>query len=148
LQFLFSMKIMSLNAQTKVMGANVKLAGAMTTATQSMTAMNKVMKPEQLSKTMQDFGKASAKMDMTEEMMNDALGIKKHCFSLLWLKCCLKITFKFDDSTWSVPDDILNESGDEEACDDIVQGVLDEIGIDISSKVILISLPYKLNITS
>lgn len=73
--FLFFLKIMSLNAQTKVMGANVKLAGAMTTATQSMTAMNKVIKPEQLNKTMQDFGKASAKMDMTEEMMNDALGI-------------------------------------------------------------------------
>lgn len=97
---------MSLNAQTKVMGANVKLAGAMTTATQSMTAMNKVMKPEQLNKTMQEFGKATAKMDMTEEMMNDAL------------------------------DDILNESGDEEACDSIVNQVLDEIGIDISSKVI------------
>ena len=57
----------------------------------------------------------------------------------------MQITFNFDDLTWCVPDDILNESGDEEACDDIVQGVLDEIGIDISSKVILISLPYKLN---
>ena len=75
LPILLFTKIMSMNAQTKVMGANVKLAGAMTTATQSMTAMNKVIKPEQLNKTMQDFGKASAKMDMTEEMMNDALGI-------------------------------------------------------------------------
>lgn len=88
------------------MGANVKLAGAMTTATQSLTAMNKVMQPEKLNATLQEFGKASAKMDMTEEMMNDAL------------------------------DDILNESGDEEEQDSIVQQVLDEIGIDISSKVI------------
>lgn len=87
------------------MGANVKLAGAMTTATQSLTTMNKVLNPQKLSHTMQEFGKASAKMDMTEEMINDAL------------------------------DDILNESGDEEASENIVQEVLDEIGIDISSKV-------------
>ena len=83
----------------------MKLAGAMTTATQSLSTMNKVMKPEQLSKTMQEFGKASAKMEMTEEMMNDTL------------------------------DDILNESGDEEEGESIVRQVLDEIGIDISSKV-------------
>lgn len=87
------------------MGANVKLAGAMTTATQSMVSMNKTLKPEQLSRTMQEFGKASTHMEMTEEMMSDAL------------------------------DDILNESGDEEAGDSIVQQVLDEIGIDITTKV-------------
>lgn len=97
-----------MNAQTKMMGANVKLAGAMTTATKSMAQMNQVMKPEQLGKTMQEFGKATAKMDMTEEMMNDAL------------------------------DDILNESGDEEESENIVQQVLDEIGIDISSKVLIV----------
>ncbi len=95
-----------MNSQTKVMGANVKLAGAMTTATQSLAAMNKTMNPQQLSRTMQEFGKASTQMEMTEEMMSDAL------------------------------DDILNESGDEEASDSIVAQVLDEIGIDISSKVV------------
>lgn len=87
------------------MGANVKLAGAMTSATKSLASMNKVMNPQQLGKTMQEFGKESAKMDMTEEMMNDAL------------------------------DDILNESGDEEEGESIVQQVLDEIGIDITAKV-------------
>ena len=89
------------------MGANVKLAGAMTTATGAMASMNKAMNPQQLSQTMQNFGKASAQMEMTEEMMSDAL------------------------------DDILNESGDEEESDSIVAQVLDEIGIDISSKVVL-----------
>lgn len=83
----------------------MKLAGAMTTATQSLTAMNKAVNPQKLNQTMQEFGKASARMEMTEEMMNDAL------------------------------DDILNESEDEEASENIVQQVLDEIGIDISSKV-------------
>lgn len=33
-------------------------------------------------------------------------------------------------------DDILNESGDEEESDNIVTQVLDEIGIEISGKVI------------
>jgi len=98
-------KIQTLNSQTKVMGANVKMASAMSTATQSLSTMNKLMKPEQLGKTMQNFSRASAQMDMTEEMMNDTL------------------------------DDILNESGDEEEGDAVVQQVLDEIGIDISSKV-------------
>ena len=87
------------------MGANVKLAGAMNTAAKSMSSVNKVMKPEQLSATMQQFAKASAQMDMSEEVINDTL------------------------------DDILNESGDEEESEGIVQQVLDEIGIDISAKV-------------
>jgi len=99
------LQISALNSQTKVMGANVKLAGAMNTATQSLASMNKVMKPEQLGQTMMEFGKATEKMNMTEEMMNDAL------------------------------DDILNESGDEEEGESIVQQVLDEIGIDITAKV-------------
>jgi charged multivesicular body protein 2B len=37
-------------------------------------------------------------------------------------------------------DDILGESGDEEEQDAIVTQVLDEIGIDISAKVILFNL--------
>lgn len=94
-----------MNSQTKVMGANVKLAGAMTTATKSLASMNKVMNPEKIGQTMQEFEKATSKMNMTEEMMNDAL------------------------------DDILNESGDEEEGESIVQQVLDEIGIDVSAKV-------------
>lgn len=98
-------KITALNSQTKVMGANVKLAGAMTTATKSLASMNKVMNPEKIGQTMQEFEKATSKMDMTEEMMNDAL------------------------------DDILNESGDEEEGESIVQQVLDEIGIDVSAKI-------------
>jgi charged multivesicular body protein 2B len=61
---------------------------------------------------MQEFGKASTHMEMSEEMMSDAL------------------------------DDILNESGDEEEGDSIVQQVLDEIGIDISSKVLSYSTMY------
>ena len=35
---------------------------------QAMTDMNKVMDPQKTAKTMQEFTKQSAKMDMTEEM--------------------------------------------------------------------------------
>ena len=87
------------------MGANVKMSQAMAETSKTMTNMNKLMNPAQVSKTMQEFDMANTKMGMTEEMMNDAL------------------------------DDILTESGDEEEGDAIVNQVLDEIGIEISGKV-------------
>ncbi|XP_071539558.1 charged multivesicular body protein 2b [Panulirus ornatus] len=98
-------RISSVAAQQKSMQANVKLAGAMGSATKTMVNMNQIMKPEDIAKNMRDFEQASAKLDMSEEVMNDAL------------------------------DDILNESGDEEESDAIVNQVLDEIGIEIGAKV-------------
>lgn len=50
------------------MGANAKLAGAMGVAGKTMADMNRVMKPEQIAATLNEFGKQSMKMDMTEEM--------------------------------------------------------------------------------
>merc|ERR1739838_421934 len=93
-----SSKITSVGMQAKGMAAQVKMAEAMKDTTKVMGDMNKVMK------TMQDFERESAKLGMSEEMMNDTL------------------------------DDILNESGDEEEQDAIVSQVLDEIGIEISGK--------------
>ncbi|KAK8736951.1 hypothetical protein OTU49_004741 [Cherax quadricarinatus] len=98
-------RISSVAAQQKSLQANVKLAGAMGTATKTMVSMNQIMKPEEVAKNMRDFEQASAKLNMGEEIMNDTL------------------------------DDILNESGDEEESDAIVNQVLDEIGIEIGAKV-------------
>jgi len=50
------------------MGANIKLANAMSTTAKTMTDMNKIMKPEQVAADMQAFSQASTKMDMTDEM--------------------------------------------------------------------------------
>merc|ERR1712096_50648 len=94
----------AVGSASKAMGANVKLAETMKTTTQTMGNMNKLMNPEQVAKTMQEFDMANTKMGMTEEMMNDTL------------------------------DDILADSGDEEEQDAIVSQVLDEIGIEISGK--------------
>lgn len=55
------------------MQANVKLAGAMGTATKTMVNMNKIMKPEDVAKNMRDFEQASAKLDMTDELSKCSL---------------------------------------------------------------------------
>lgn len=64
----FFFQISSVAAQQKGMQANVKLAGAMGTATKTMVNMNKIMKPEDVAKNMRDFEQASAKLDMTDEL--------------------------------------------------------------------------------
>lgn len=97
-------KVQSIGVSNKTMGANIKLANAMSTTAKTMTDMNKIMKPEQVAADMRAFSQASTKMDMTDEMVNDTL------------------------------DDLLTESGDEEEGDKVVQQVLDEIGIEISGK--------------
>lgn len=98
-------KLQGVSVQTKAMGANVKLADAMAVAGKSMGQMNQLMNPAQIGATMQEFSKQGMKMDMTEEMMNDAF------------------------------DDILADSDEETESNDIVTQVLDEIGIEMSGKV-------------
>ncbi|CAG0900833.1 unnamed protein product [Cyprideis torosa] len=97
-------KVSGVSAQAHTMAANVKMADAMKTATGAMGQMNKQMNPQEMAHTMQEFSRQNMKMGMTEEMINDTL------------------------------DDILGESGDEEEEQSIVNQVLDEIGIDITGK--------------
>ncbi|KAF6035706.1 hypothetical protein EB796_005990 [Bugula neritina] len=98
-------RIQAIGNQSKVMNSNMKMAEAMGTTTKTMQQMNKVMDPQKMAAQMNEFTKQNAKLEMTEEMINDTL------------------------------DEMLDESGDEEEQDSIVAGVLDEIGIDISGKV-------------
>uniref|UniRef100_A0A0V0G696 Putative assembly/vacuolar sorting protein n=1 Tax=Triatoma dimidiata TaxID=72491 RepID=A0A0V0G696_TRIDM len=100
----FNSKIQGVSTQNRMIGANAKLAGAVSTTAQTMKNINDILKPEQIAGDMRTFQQASMKMDMTEELINDTL------------------------------DDIMNESGDEEESDAIVNKVLDEIGIEISGK--------------
>ncbi|XP_067297507.1 charged multivesicular body protein 2b [Pseudorasbora parva] len=99
-----SSKVTSMSTQTKLMNSQMKMAGAMATTTKTMQAVNKKMDPKKTMQTLQNFQKETAKMDMTEEMMNDTL------------------------------DEIFDDSDDEEESQDIVSQVLDEIGIEISGK--------------
>ncbi|KAH7947653.1 hypothetical protein HPB52_014890 [Rhipicephalus sanguineus] len=103
-----SSKVQAIGSQSKLMNANVKLANAMATTAKTMGEVNKQIKPQDIAKTMQDFEKESTKMGMTEE-----LG-----------KCSIEDTLN----------SILDESGDEEEQDAIVNKVLDEIGIEMTGK--------------
>ncbi|KAA0202763.1 hypothetical protein HAZT_HAZT009310 [Hyalella azteca] len=98
-------RITGISCQQKAMGANVKLAESMKSATSTMASMNKMMNPQAVAQDMRNFEKAAAQLNMTDEVVNDTL------------------------------DDILNESGDEEEGDQIVQQVLEEIGIEMGSAV-------------
>lgn len=51
-----------------MIGANAKLAGAVSTTAQTMKNINSVLKPEQIAGDMRTFQQASMKMDMTEEL--------------------------------------------------------------------------------
>ncbi|KAB0401425.1 hypothetical protein E2I00_005389 [Balaenoptera physalus] len=102
--FAVSSKVTSMSTQTKVMNSQMKMAGAMSTTAKTMQAVNKKMDPQKTLQTMQNFQKENMKMEMTEEMINDTL------------------------------DDIFEGSDDEEESQDIVNQVLDEIGIEISGK--------------
>lgn len=100
-----SSKVASVGAQTKALQSNVRMADAMATTAKAAGAMNKQMKPQDVMKTMQQFAQEAQKMEMSEEMLNDTL------------------------------DDLLNDSDDEEEQDQIVQKVLDELGLEISGKI-------------
>lgn len=113
-----SSKVQGIGLQNKTMGASVKMADAMGIASKTMHNMNVILKPEQIAATMNNFSKESMKMDMTDEMINDSL------------------------------DDIMNDSGDEQETDDVVNRVLDEIGIEISGKMSKAPMPSREAIVS
>ncbi|KAL1122353.1 hypothetical protein AAG570_003758, partial [Ranatra chinensis] len=109
-------KIQGVSSQNRVMGANVKMAEAMSATSKTMVNMNQIMRPEKVAGDMRNFQKEFTKMDMTEEMINDTL------------------------------DDMLEESDDEAESENIVSKVLDEIGIEISGKVSMFKLYFFLRI--
>ncbi|XP_054716086.1 charged multivesicular body protein 2b-like [Uloborus diversus] len=101
-----SSKIQSVGSQTKLMATNAKLATTIGTTAKTMGAVNKELNPQGIMKTMQEFEKETMKMGMAEEIVDESLNA------------------------------VLDESGDEEEQDAIVNQVLDEIGIEISGKMI------------
>nr|ACO11888.1 Charged multivesicular body protein 2b [Lepeophtheirus salmonis] len=104
--FVASSQISAAGYAAKGMVSNVKIAEAMGETSRTMGQMNKAMDPKKLAGTLRDFTVANDKMNMTEEVMNDAF------------------------------DDILGESDDEAEEQGVINKVLDEIGIEISGKMI------------
>lgn len=114
------------------MGANVALSGAMAATSQTMGEMNKIMRPEKIAGDMRAFAQANMKMEMTDEMSMSADHISWSRKLMIWL-----FFFAVNETL----DDMLEDSGDEEETNGIVNQVLDEIGIEISGKVMINFIP-------
>lgn len=99
-----SARISGVQAQNAHMQSMAKMGSAMSTTTKTMKEMNRQMPLEKVAANMREFQMAQERMGLTEEMMNDTL------------------------------DSILDAPGDAEEQDAIVAQVLDEIGIEMNSK--------------
>ncbi|CAJ0962643.1 unnamed protein product, partial [Mesorhabditis belari] len=99
-----SAKLSGVQAQNSHMHSMHTMAKVMDSTANTMKTMNKQMPADKLMKQMKDFQEQSERMGLTEEMMSDSL------------------------------DAILDEPGDEAEQDAIVAQVLDEIGIEMNSK--------------
>ena len=109
----------------KMMHTNQKMAQSMAKTTTTMSKINKQMDVKKMAKTMQNFEKENMKMEMTEEMMNDAMG-----------KFSLKIRVSRTRSghvsrpsqlvqKWTfISESAFAESGDEEEADNIMNQVI------------------------
>lgn len=97
-------KVHSIGIQNKTMGSNIKMAEAMKNTADTMKNMNSIMKPEQIAASAQEFQQGITRMNMTDEMIDEAL------------------------------DDMLEGSDDEQESNKIIDQVLGEIGIEISGK--------------
>jgi charged multivesicular body protein 2B len=110
-----SSRIAGVKTQTQVMASNVKMAEAMKKTTDTMVNMNKLQDPMKTAQIMKEFQAQNMKMEMSDEMINDTL------------------------------DGVLEGSDDEAEGDAIVNKVLDEIGIEMTGKLINAPTPGKNN---
>eukprot|EP00878_Enallax_costatus_P017037 GHUV01017886.1.p2 GENE.GHUV01017886.1~~GHUV01017886.1.p2 ORF type:complete len:194 (+),score=86.59 GHUV01017886.1:149-730(+) len=83
--------------------AATTVASSMATATGAMSKMQQQINPAKVNQTMQQFAKENAKMEMTQEMMGDTL------------------------------DSALDDETTEDETGELVNQVLDEIGVDLSA---------------
>ncbi|CAB02699.2 Charged multivesicular body protein 2b [Caenorhabditis elegans] len=114
-----SARISGVQAQNSHMQSMAKMGSAMGTTVKTMKAMNAQMPLEKVAANMREFQMAQEKMGLTEEMMNDTL------------------------------DSILDAPGDADEQDAIVNQVLDEIGIEMNSKLANVpALPTKVSSTA
>ncbi|VDL79364.1 unnamed protein product [Nippostrongylus brasiliensis] len=104
-----SSTLTGIGTQNSHMYSMNKMSQVMGSTVNTMKTMEKQMPMDRVAKNMKEFQMAQERLGISEEMMNDAL------------------------------DGILNDSGDEEEQNAIVNQVLDEIGIECQSK--LASVP-------
>ena len=131
----------------------MSMAKAMGQTAKTMGVMNKQLKLEDVQKTMQQFDKESTKMEMADELsMSSAyhltihslihplilssthLSIHSSIHPFIYSSCYLSIhSFIYLSLVTDTLDSIL--SGDEDEEDEVIGQVLDEIGLEYTSKV-------------
>ncbi|ORX56920.1 charged multivesicular body protein 2a [Hesseltinella vesiculosa] len=106
IQKFYQMKtqLQAVGLRIQTLRSSQQMADAMRGATRAMASMNRQMNLPQIQKIMMDFEKESEMMDMKDEMMSDAI------------------------------DDAMEEDDDEVESEEIVNKVLDEIGINLSEE--------------
>ncbi|KAJ3093409.1 Charged multivesicular body protein 2A [Phlyctochytrium bullatum] len=108
IQKFYQMKtqLQAVGLRIQTMRSNQSMADAMKGATKAMRMMNKNVNMPEITKIMMQFERESEMMDMKEEMMTDAI------------------------------DDVMDEEADAEEEENIVNQVLDEIGIDLNQSLV------------
>ncbi|KIY69587.1 Snf7-domain-containing protein [Cylindrobasidium torrendii FP15055 ss-10] len=99
-------QLQAVGLRIQTMRSNQAMADAMRGATRAMKSMNRGLNLPQIQRIMMEFEKESSTMDMKEEMMSDAV------------------------------DDVMDDDLEDEEAegDQILQSVLDEIGVDLSQQ--------------
>ncbi|KAL1268215.1 hypothetical protein QQF64_033578 [Cirrhinus molitorella] len=121
-----SSKVTSMSTQTKVMNSQMKMAGAMSTTAKTMQTVNKRLDPKKTLQTMQDFQKENLKIGMTEDMSKFFKVPDTHTLDTFWI-CASQLAGL---SCW------FNHINCGKESQDIVNQVLDEIGIEIAGKMV------------
>ncbi|ORZ12237.1 Snf7-domain-containing protein [Absidia repens] len=108
IQKFYQMKtqLQAVGLRIQTLRSNQQMADAMRGATKAMSSMNRQMNLPQIQKIMMEFEKESELMDMKDEMMGDAI------------------------------DDAMEEDDDEVESEEIVNKVLDEIGISLNQELV------------
>ncbi|KAI9215890.1 Snf7-domain-containing protein [Blastocladiella britannica] len=99
-------QLQAVSLRIQTMQSNQAMADAMKGVTKAMRSMNQQINLPQITKIMMDFEKEAEMMDMKEELMNDAI------------------------------DDVMEDADDLEEEDEIVNKVLDELGLDMDQKLV------------
>ncbi|XP_063906133.1 charged multivesicular body protein 2a [Zophobas morio] len=101
---LMKANIQAVSLKIQTLRSQNAMAQAMKGVTKAMQSMNRQLNLPQIQRILQEFEKQSEIMDMKEEIMNDAI------------------------------DDAMEDDGDEEESDAVVNQVLDELGLQLNDQ--------------
>ncbi|KAG0175326.1 ESCRT-III subunit protein did4 [Apophysomyces sp. BC1034] len=99
-------QLQAIALRIQTLRSNQQMAEAMRGATKAMSSMNRTMNLPKIQQIMMEFERESDLMDMKDEMMGDAI------------------------------DDVVGDEDEEEESEEIVNRVLDEIGISLNQELV------------